>query len=790
MIRRAISVFLLLIILSGSAVPFVSAATNQTDREAQCSADAQTFSTGLGGFVVDNLLWGAAFMGLDAITSLLEELTVFGWKIGGVIEPIEQAIGFIRNIWMEAVIWGVIASFFNWFAGSLIEAGIELNYALTTENPLISYGGGLILQLTNLGLVISIIFVGIATILRQDKFSVDKLLFKLIVGIILVNLTIPIALFLTNAGTRITKVMYESSAPCPINITHQFTAWGLKDRFINLLRTPQPPTTVEELPSPNQAFDHILQGEELSDAERRRLSRQRERLDRQASAFTGMLGGLTADILSLVAGSIMSFVAALTFLALAIFLIIRYVVLMLLIIFSPLIWLGFIFSDLKLGGFGNIWSGWWSQFLKWTFFGPVIILFISFTSGYLYHITRAGGVDRASGFVAIAELIAVIIISAAGLYAAFKFSGVAGGLVMQAASGGLGFIANKAQGLAKKVQIGADMRAKELKDTNPKKAKAFALLSRASQTTGVGFGLSKSSSLLGQVGIKPTIKAPDEKEIRKNILEKKAKELEFGKPNLGTGFSVGVGWQPTIAGVPMTDKKWEGLKTGYVKDPKQALSFSEDDAKSLSEDGKKAFVSAIRNLQKISSSLNYKELSSLRKHEKTFAPELSKIIMKDVQVPSASISGVTMSADELNKAKNMLELPAESVSEIVRSETSDTIEKGIKTILALENELKASPFSFNKEELSKLQNLRRSFDEKITDYILDSLDPLANPESILDLSNKNLSQISKSGTTMDKNKLEESLLQLIKHPTNPEQEADWQRIDAKINVCKSKNEWL
>jgi len=240
----------------------------------------------------------------------------------------------------------------------------------------------------------------------------------------------------------------------------------------------------------------------------------------------------------------------------------------------------------------------------------------------------------------------------------------------------------------------------------------------------------------------------------------------------------------------MTDKKWEGFKKGYIKDPKQALSFSEDDAKNLSEDGKKAFVSAIRDVQKISSSLNPKELSALRKHEKSFAPELAKAIMKDVKPPSASVSGVAMSTNELNEAKNMLQLPVEGTSEIVRNGTSDTIEKGIKTILALENELKVNPSSFNREELSKLQNLRRNFDEKITDYILDSLDPLTNPESILDLSNKNLSQISKSSTTIDKNKLEESLLQLLRYPMNPQQTTDWTRVDTKINVCKTKNEWL
>ena len=800
MIRKAVSVFLLLIILSGSVAPFVSANTNQADRDAQCSADAQTFSTGLGGFVVDNLLWGAAFMGIDMLTSFLETLTIFGWKVGGAIEPLEQAIGFVRNIWMEALIWGVIASFFNWFAGSLIEAGIALNLTLSAGNPLIAYGGRIILQIVNLGLVLSIIFIGIATILRlqQNKFSADKLLIKLIIGIIFVNLTIPAAISIAGVGTIVTDVMYRSSAPCPTNITHQFTAWGLKARFATLLRGgEQAPATIEEPPNISQEFDDLLLGEDLSYAERRRLDRQRGRIAGQASAFTGILGGLTADFLALMAGSAMSFVAALTFLAFAIFLLIRFVVLMLLITFSPLIWFGFIFSDLKISSFGNLWSGWWSQFLKWTFFGPIIVLFLAFVSEYLYSITAnpiilPGTPGFTQNFIQVAQLLAVLLISAIGLYAAFKFSGAAGNMVMQAASGGLGFVASKAQGVFKKAQIGADMRAKELKDTNPNKAKAFALLSRASQTAGTGFSLSKSSSLLGRVGIKPTIKAPNEKEIRKDILEKKSKELEFGKPKLG---SVGVGWQPTIAGVPMTDKKWEGLKVGYTKDPKQALSFSEDDAKNLSEDSKKAFVAAIRDVQKISSSLNSKELSALRKHEKTFASELAKETMKDVDTPTTLAFGRAMTPGDLKKAKNMLQLSQESMRDIVNNGTTDIIEKGVKTILALESELIASPTSFSRAELSKLQAIRRNFDEKITDYILDNLDssstsPPDNLKTVLNLSNKNLSYISKSGTNSDKKKIDDALAHLTVHTTTPAEIAEWSRVDAKIGILRSKSEWL
>ena len=768
MIRKIVSVFLLLIILI-SATPVVSANTNQATREAQCSADSQTFSANLLAFMAENLLWGVGFLALDAATSFLETKTIFGFQLGGVIEPIEQTIDFIRNAWMEAVVWGITASLFNWIAGSLIEAGIALNLTLNAGNPLVSYGGRIILQIVNLGLVISIIFIGIATILRlkQGAFSADKLLIKLIIGIVFVNLTIPAVTSIANMGTIVTDVMYRNSAPCPVNMTHQFTAWGLQRRFYSLLTggdiNKEPIQGTDNIFAHTE-FDAFLQDPELTSRERRNLERQRNLAGGQASAFTGMLGSLTASLLSIIAGSAMSFIAALTFLALAIFLIIRFVVLMLLITFSPLIWLGFIFSDFKIPGFGNAWSGWWSQFLKWIFFGPVIVLFIAFVSEYLYSIEAnpimlPGSPGFTQNFIQIAQLLVVLAISAIGLYATHKFSGAAGGLVMQAASGGLGFVASRASGVAKKGVVGTQMRIDKL-ESEGKHDEAKKLKSRLRwlQSAEAGAGLKKSSSSLARVGIKPTIKTLDEKEVRKKLASKKIAELK--------------------------------------KTPKGALhSFNEEDIKALSKDDKEAFITAIREVQKISSSLTPKELSALRKHEKTFAPELAKETMKDVEAPTTLTFGKAMTSDDLSKAKNMLQLSQESMRDIINNGTIETIEKGAKTILALESELMANPASFNRAELGKLQALRRNFDEKITDYILDNLDDpsTASPESlksILNLSNKNLSYISKSGTASDKDKIDKALAHLVTHATTSTEVDEWSRVDTKIGILKSKHEWL
>ena len=798
MVRKIVSIFLLLIIFIG-VTPVVSANTNQADRDAQCVAASQAFRDGMFTFVAHNLLGIAAFQVLDSTTSFLEETAITltaGIMVkeisltlvpGALLEPLEQTIDWIRIMWKEVVLWGIIASFLNLLAGLLIETGIALNLTLNTGNPLISYGGRIILQIANLGFVISIIFVGIATILRlkQDALSADKLLIKLIIGIILVNLTIPITLSIAGIGTRITDAMYRSSAPCPVNITAQFTAWGLRNRFEALLTG----DVVEE----NIATEQIDVPDVVEEEADGHLEAGLEAAERQTVAFQGMIGRIMANFIAIWAGSAMSFIAFLTFFALAVFLVIRFVILMILITFSPLIWFGFIFSELKISVFGNIWTGWWNQFLKWTFFGPVIILFIAFVSEYLYSIEvnpiiLPGSPGLVQNFIQIAQLFVVLLISSIGLYATYKFSGVAGSAVIQAASGAVGFVANGAQRMAKKVQIGADMHAKEAElKGNTGRAKAFNILSKASQATGAGLNLNKSSSLLGRVGIKPAIKAPDEEKIKKDIL---MRELKYGKPKPGIGIRVG--YQPSIAGVHLTDEPWR-IKRGYIENPTKALVMSEKDAQSLSDDDKKDFISAIREVQKISYSLTPEELASLRKHEKTFASDLATATMKDVEIPTVLTPSGAMTPDGLDKAKNMLQLAQESIRDIVNNGMAETIEKGTKTILALENELKINPASFNREEISKLQILRRNFDEKIADYILDSIDPLTNPESVFNLSNKNLSYISKSGTTLDKQKIDESLMQLnfrrVGGHLNTIEEKELARVDTKINVYKGKHEW-
>ncbi len=810
MFRKIVSIFLLLITL----VSFVPVASAQQELviDANCIAAGESFSSGIGNFVITNILWGAGFMAVDMLTSFLETLTIFGFNVGGIFEPFDHAMNFMRDIWMKSLIFGIIASVFNWFAGSLIEAAMVLNLTLTADNPLVNYGGKIILQIANFGFVVAIIFVGIATILRlkKDELSANKLLIKLIVGIILVNLTIPIASAIADLGTKITMAMYKASSPCPENITKQFTVWVLKDRIYALLEEGsansglracedgERPCEGSQVPCIDgepagcvdcancftstgfvgDEYGEDEAGSGLTDDERKRLNDQAEKTASQASAFTGIVGGLARDFLSMITAAVLSLIAALTFLTFGAFLIIRFVIMMLLLVFSPLIWFGFIFKDLKLGG-KNIWSSWWSQFLKWSFFGPVIVLFLAFVSEYLNtaatNINSSPTVPSSSllssvpagvELFGLAQLISVIVIAAMGIFLAAKFSGVAGSLAIGAASAGLGFVAGKTQGIFKRGQVSSQMRAEQLKKQGRTGAARF--YEARAKLYGGGLMDDKSAKLLGQIGIKPKIGTLSDAEARKQVAEKRAQRLG-GK----TGF---------------------GSHTANLLDnDKKALAFSDEDINNLSPEAKKNYIQSIRRLQTNLANgnkdkLTPKEELELKKKESKFSSELN----------SEAIKGMSFGTDaeeNLKEAQKALAtMVGKNMSEMTKNLTEEEIGKLTKMVETIDSaSLGGDPnLKLSDKSLSTLKEVKKAFSEQIADSIVEGLDPDTNPQSVFRLSNSDLNSIGQSGSAADQRKIEEALQKrkaAFNEATTELEKKEAERIEAKIDVLKQKGGW-
>ncbi len=220
-------------------------------------------------------------------------------------------------------ILGVIAGVFLVIAGYLVQLTLNINFQLM-ESPVVLTGWQIVLNFANMGFVLAIIVIAFATILRIETYEMKKILWKLIVAALLVNFSLVIAgafidishflaiYFLTQGG--ITDPLAWSSA-----FAGMFEAQALL------------------------ATDGGLEA---------------------AAAGVGMIASVFFSVF-------FTLLTVLTLLAVAIMLLIRYVVLGILLIISPIVWLLWIFPATE-----SIWKKWWTKFLEWVFFAPIMIFFI------------------------------------------------------------------------------------------------------------------------------------------------------------------------------------------------------------------------------------------------------------------------------------------------------------------------------------------------------------------------------------------------------------------------------
>lgn len=154
----------------------------------------------------------------------------------------------------------------------------------------------------------------------------------------------------------------------------------------------------------------------------------------QAGLKTILTANLGTPISQLIASIIFVFILALTFLAMAVLFLIRIIALGILIIFSPVAFVGLIIGKGQQ---------WWDYLFKYAFFGPIMVfmlyLAISLMSATTNLISVSNYKDAASSSVvtAIGQLIIPIVILWIGM-----------GVAQQMGIAGAGYVTSKAQGAA------------------------------------------------------------------------------------------------------------------------------------------------------------------------------------------------------------------------------------------------------------------------------------------------------------------------------------------------------
>lgn len=234
-----------------------------------------------------------------------------------------NTIGTIINYF--AYIIGIATSYVFVLCSHLANIFLKLNFKILDEtNQLVYTGWGAAREIANLGFVLVIILIALATVLRYKEYGTQKLLFRLIAAAILVNFSLTIAGVLIDFSHVLTNFFLSKLIGGDI-------ASGLAGAF-----------------NPQGLFS-------------------------QTTLVENAGGGevLLASILNLFFIIIFNLIGAFSMLALAIMFFLRFLHLSFLLIISPIVWLFWVMPSLS-GKFKE----WWHAFTKWVFFAPASSFFI------------------------------------------------------------------------------------------------------------------------------------------------------------------------------------------------------------------------------------------------------------------------------------------------------------------------------------------------------------------------------------------------------------------------------
>ncbi len=251
--------------------------------------------------------------------------------------------GFLNPVnlvtWAARTIAGILNFFLGYvfmLAGWFVDVATQMNRGILADsNALVKVGWTISRDIANLGFVLIMIVISVATIVRYKKYAVQKLLPTLIGAAILVNFSLTIA-----------GVLIKFSDTLATTFTSRLTTSNLTDAIAGAFDPQRLLLKDNENPPPPDPSN-------------------------QGGAFTDF----SATILISLSGSIFSVIflaiAAFSMFTLAIMLLYRYIYLSVLLVLAPLAWLFWVFPDLQ-----HLFGKWWKNFLKWTFFFPAMTFFL------------------------------------------------------------------------------------------------------------------------------------------------------------------------------------------------------------------------------------------------------------------------------------------------------------------------------------------------------------------------------------------------------------------------------
>ncbi|MBL7045305.1 MAG: hypothetical protein ISR98_01765, partial [Parcubacteria group bacterium] len=357
----------------------------------------ETIGSGLG--VVND----AAFGGAKAIYNV-------GKGAVGIISAAECLSGDgLRGCF--AAVGEITLEIFGWILGL---TGVALNK--TVEITIIQMGANLdkvdtidagwktFRDLANIIIIFSLLYIGIVTILNIEKFNTKKLLASLITAAILINFSMFFAKIIIDSSNLLATNFYKqiqiigTKGDRDYGVSGHSNWGGISDSYMQAFRfTSLYKIKDGNLDLDNPAINMDVQGVDVATG--KIVNRQAvTEIDTNGKP---VLNNRQIIFVSLL-GSIVFLITAFSFLAVTFLLIVRYAVLILLIMLSPIALAGMILPAMQKYS-----KMWWSSIISYAFFAPAYLLLTLI----IIRMVNSEGFQTAIGFRDINTSVVLIIIN-------------------------------------------------------------------------------------------------------------------------------------------------------------------------------------------------------------------------------------------------------------------------------------------------------------------------------------------------------------------------------------------
>lgn len=220
---------------------------------------------------------------------------------------------------------GTVALWIIWLASSLLVPLLSVGSFIT--NPMVTSGWPFVQGIANLGFMLALLFIAFATTLRLESGNVRRMLPRLLIAALLINFSLVI-----------TGLLIDVSRLVMAGLIAVFNTGGLDNLGFGLLKS-------SRLIGINYTFQTFQQLPYVA------FTGSTDSWQAVASVMqaTVLMWGLAAGLIILTAG-----------------LFVRYIMLVLLLIVSPLAFLA-----VALPNAGHLAQKWWATFIKYVLYGPI-----------------------------------------------------------------------------------------------------------------------------------------------------------------------------------------------------------------------------------------------------------------------------------------------------------------------------------------------------------------------------------------------------------------------------------